>query len=215
MLYFAKKFPERVAGLVLIDSSSPEQINWFPAVYPVRSQSRSWQRITSIPRIPQNYPQGLQELGFHLMNTRKARRTLRFESMNFEISAQQVSAMGELPQIPLAVLSRGERAWPDTPQGERNETNWVRLQNNLARMAAGSRHVMASFSGHFIHLDQPFLVKEAIDAIAEKYQYQCQQRIQYANVPVYAQIKNEVKYMTNMISLAHTDAGLSKAGECL
>lgn len=213
MMYFAKEFPENVAGLALIDSSHPEQVDWFPAVYPELNQSRRKQRFVSIPRIPENYPQGLHELGFHLMNTRKARRALRFESMNFEISAQQVLGMGELPQVPLAVLTRGERAWPDTPEGETNETNWVRLQNNLARMVEGSTHVMASFSSHFIHLDQPLLVKEAIDEIAEK--FQCQQRIQPANVPVYAQIKNEVKHMTKMISLAVADVGLNKTVECI
>lgn len=162
MMYYAKAFPQEVAGLILIDSSHPDQTTWFPSVFPEMAYSRGRTRYVSFPNLPKNYPQDKKRLGYHLMNSRKARNALRFESMNFEISARQVSQMGELPDIPLIVLSRGERAWPDTPEGEKLETVWIRLQNDLARMSAISKHISADFSGHYIHLDQPLLVEDAI-----------------------------------------------------
>lgn len=165
MMYFTKAYPKDVAGLILIDSSHPDQAAWFPSVFPEMAYSRGRARYVSFPKLPENYPHEKKRLGYHLMSSRKATNALRFESMNFEISARQVAQMGSLPGIPLIVLSRGERAWPDTPEGEKLETIWTRLQNDLARMSEKSKHISADFSGHYIHLDQPLLVEDAIRSI--------------------------------------------------
>jgi pimeloyl-ACP methyl ester carboxylesterase len=39
---------------------------------------------------------------------------------------------------------------------------WVRLQGELAALSTDSRHITASRAGHYIHLDEPELVIEAI-----------------------------------------------------
>ncbi len=168
MMYFAKSFPEEVAGLVLIDSSHPQQADWFPSVYPDLPEGRRRTRYVSTAKLPNNYPQDYREIAYHLMSAKKARNALRFESMNFEISGHQVGRMGKLPEMPLVVLTRGERAWPKTQKGEKLETVWIRLQNELARMTEGSTHVTADLSGHYIHLDQPVLIKEAIFNIVDR-----------------------------------------------
>lgn len=168
MMYFSKSFPKEVAGLVLIDSSHPQQANWFPAVYPDLPEGRRRTRFVSTARLPNNYPYDHRELAYHLMSAKKARNALRFESMNFEISGNQVGRLGGLPQIPLVVLTRGERAWPMTKKGQILETVWTRLQNELARLSDGSTHVIADLSGHYIHLDQPVLIKEAILEVVKK-----------------------------------------------
>lgn len=168
MMYFAKTRPDDVAGMVLVDSSHPDQANWFPSVYPDKAANRRRARFISIPKLPANYPADYRTLAYHLMNARKARNALRFESMNFEISAQQVAAQGQFPDIPLVVLSRGERAWPKNHKGNEFETSWIRLQNKLARMSHNEVHVIANFSGHYIHLDQPYLVEDAIRSITEE-----------------------------------------------
>ena len=182
MMYFAKTFPDDVAGLLLIDSSHPEQANWFPSVFPDLPHGRRRSRFVSTPKLPANYPYDYRNTAYHLMNTSKARNALRFESMNFEISGNQVARKGSLPPIPLVVLTRGERAWPDTKEGEQLETAWVRLQNELARMSKISTHVVADFSGHFIHLDQPELVKDAIFEIVEKTACSKKQVVYYAEL---------------------------------
>ena len=168
MMYFANSFADEVAGLVLIDSSHPDQANWFPSVYPDLPHGRRRTRFVSSPKLPPNFPMGHREIAYHLMSAKKARNALRFESMNFEISGNQVGRIEEFPEIPLVILTRGERAWPKTPEGEKLETIWIRLQNELARLSGKSTHIVADFSGHFIHLDQPFLVEDAIRGIVEQ-----------------------------------------------
>ncbi len=181
MMYFAKVFPDEVEGLILIDSSHPDQANWFPAVYPDLPHGRRRSRFVSTPKLPAHFPADYRQTAYHLMSARKARNELRFESINFEISGSQVTRAGSLSgDIPLVVLTRGERAWPRTHQGEQFETVWVRLQNELARMSKNSIHVIADFSGHYIHLDQPLLVEDAIRSIIEKKPCKSQGRLIYA-----------------------------------
>ena len=192
MMYYAKTFPDEVKGLVLIDSSHPDQANWFPSVYPDLPHGRRRTRMVSTPKIPANYPIRYRETAYHLMNTRKARNAMRFESMNFEISGRQVSDSGTIPEIPLVILTRGERAWPRTQEGEKLETTWVRLQNELARMSGKSKHVIADFSGHFIHLDQPILVEDAIREIVEKVPCDGEPQNDNANIK-YAEFKQRAR----------------------
>ncbi len=168
MMYFSKAYPEEVVGLILIDSSHPEQANWFPRVFPDLPHSGRQARFISTPKLPANYPYEYKKIAYHLMRAKKARNALRYESMNFEISGKQVLSLGQLSNIPLVVLTRGERAWPKTTTGEQLETTWLRLQNQLARMSKRSSHVMADFSGHFIHLDQPSLVEQAIEIVVKQ-----------------------------------------------
>lgn len=168
MMYFSKVYPEEVVGLILIDSSHPDQANWFPSVFPDHPQSWRRARFISTPKLPTNYPYEYKNIAYHLMSAKKARNALRYESMNFEISGKQVLSLGQLTDIPLVVLTRGERAWPQTATGEQLETTWLRLQNQLARMSKKSSHVMANFSGHFIHLDQPSLIKQAIEGVIKQ-----------------------------------------------
>lgn len=182
MMYFAKTFPDDVAGLVLIDSSHPDQANWFPSVYPDLPHGRRRTRFVSTPKLPPNYPGAHRETAYHLMNAKKARNAMRFESLNFEISGSQVGRIETFPEIPLAILTRGERAWPKTPEGEKLETAWIRLQNELARLSVKSTHVIADYSGHFIHLDQPVLVEDAIRGIVEPSPCAAEPRVIYAEI---------------------------------
>lgn len=165
MMYFTKVHPEEVKGLILVDSSHPDQTAWMPTVFPTSASARGRTRFVSSPKLPKNYPYEQRILGFHLMNATKARNALRFESMNFEISAKQVMQLGPMPDVPLIVLTRGEQAWPDTREGKDRENLWSRLQSDLARMAPHSQHVYADYSGHYIHLDQPLLVEKAIRSV--------------------------------------------------
>ena len=67
-----------------------------------------------------------------------------------------------LAAMPLVVLTRGKRVWPAGPHGDALEALWLTLQSELAAQSPVSAHLLASASGHQIHLDQPDLVAFAI-----------------------------------------------------
>jgi len=66
-------------------------------------------------------------------------------------SAAQAAAASSLRDLPLVVLSGGHHAAP--------YSDW---QRDLAQLSSRGRHVVASDSGHWIHLDNPELVTGAI-----------------------------------------------------
>ena len=71
-------------------------------------------------------------------------------------SAQQAAALGDLPRIPVTILSAGNC----TP-GQLAE------RDAIAGQSPRGKHVVVLNSGHWIHLDQPEVVLEAIRAMVE------------------------------------------------
>jgi pimeloyl-ACP methyl ester carboxylesterase len=67
------------------------------------------------------------------------------------VSAAQAAAVGSLGDLPLVVLSADHRTAP-----------YAEWQRDLAQLSSHGRHLVASNSGHWIHLDHPELVTGAI-----------------------------------------------------
>src|SRR5260370_3891440 len=67
------------------------------------------------------------------------------------VSAAQAAAVSSLRDLPLVVLSGDHHTVP--------HADW---QRDLAQLSSCGRHVVASDSGHWIHLDHPELVTQAI-----------------------------------------------------
>lgn len=67
------------------------------------------------------------------------------------VSAAQAAAVSSLGDLPLVVLSADHHA--------ASSTDWLR---DLAQLSSRGRHLVASDSGHWIHLDHPELVTKAI-----------------------------------------------------
>ena len=71
-------------------------------------------------------------------------------------SAEQAAALGDLPRIPVMILSAGN----STP-------SQLAERDAMARRSAHGKHVVVPDSGHWIHLDQPEVVLQAIREMVE------------------------------------------------
>lgn len=170
MEYFAATHPGQTAGLVLVDASHPDQVERLPAL---PAQSENQHRGTLItffdPRaIYTHFPKHMWFVMGALMASGKALATQRREFTDFAVSAAQVKSVGPLPQVPLVVISRGRRVWPETPMGDALERAWAELQADLAASVPGGRQIRANRSGHLVHLDQPELVAGAVREILQE-----------------------------------------------
>jgi len=183
MEYFAATHPKQVAGLVLVDASHPDQAQRLPAL--PADTDRSGTLVTYFdPREMQaHFPEDTWVAMGALMGSSKAMTTQRREFANFAVSAAQVRMAGALPQVPLVVISRGRRVWPETPMGDALERAWADLQADLAASIPGGRQIRAERSGHLVHLDQPELVA---GAVREVLQQACQLQVAGAPDPVRA-----------------------------
>jgi len=172
--YFAAAYPERTAGLVLVDASHPEQAERIPRVgVPqtvnrlVYRQEASILRMVRMSQSPlkghlRHYPREMREQVWSLVTSGKAIAAQRLESRGFNRSAREVSAIALPPGLPLAVVSRGRRVWAETPLGDAREAVWDEMQRELADLSGDSRRWIAERSGHMVHLEQPGKVAEAV-----------------------------------------------------
>ncbi|MGD9600432.1 MAG: alpha/beta fold hydrolase [Gammaproteobacteria bacterium] len=169
---FARRYAYLVAGLVLIDSSHPEQVERFQAPpYGVKTAPSSRFGLVQFGEMPPLHPNLSRQarlLTLYQHKHWKPRRAISYELLGFRDSAREVRSARNLPDVPLVVLTRGRRAWPATPQGDLLEQLWIDLQSELAAGSPEAAHLLVRGSGHMIHLEQPdmvaFGIALAIDA---------------------------------------------------
>lgn len=164
MQYFAKMYPADVAAVVLVDSSHPEQAERISNV-PIRESRPDRPRIVTTlvdTSIVQKYPEDVRGLALQALASRKAIVTRQRELANFDFSGSEVQFAGSFPPVPLVVITRGMRVWPDDPLGNAREAQWSSLQAELVQLSPSGRQVIAPGSGHMVHLDEPELVAEVI-----------------------------------------------------
>lgn len=168
--YFTGLVPYQVAGMVLVESSHPEQIERLPDVHIRREHqiptlyrpvvTRVNQRV--MRQLLEKYPEHMHGTVAMLMSSRRALHASRQESAVFALSAAEVTQI-PLPQdMPLVVVSRGLQEWESTPLGTAREHSWRKMQAELVNLTRRSRQIIANYSGHQVHLDQPEVVVAAV-----------------------------------------------------
>jgi pimeloyl-ACP methyl ester carboxylesterase len=159
---FAFEYPERTAGLVLVDSSHEGQSAGFstPAFAPLVP----WAGSLGVLRVlgvmsgtPDRVPEDVRRF-----QQATAYRTARFQAMHDELmaipeSAAQVRASRSHPlTAPLIAVASGRNSSRDK--------QWDGFQRDLATLSSRGCHIIADKAGHLVSRDNPDLVTEAIRA---------------------------------------------------
>ena len=161
--YFAAKFPENVAGLVLVDSSHPEQIYRLSAL---DNQGKKPLITGRDANAPADFSE-FERKWYFLNSSRKATFAQMAELKYFKQSAYQVKHSGPLKDIPIAVLSRGIAQLPEL-NGVSLENEWLDMQKDLLNLSKNSWHSIIVNSGHNIHEEAPAKIIENILEVIEK-----------------------------------------------
>ncbi len=187
---FAKKYPEEVAGVILLDARH-EAINskMPPAWKKLEASGKGMYRFMLLasrlgllnvlgklmgekaaPPIVMKTPSEIRttylEVGF---------QPKYFQSNLDELAAsresdKQLSVSGSLGNIPLIVLRHGIPdlfAGMPVEQAKQAEIVWQELQAELANLSSNSQMIVAEKSGHGIQIDQPRLVVDAVLQMVE------------------------------------------------
>ena len=189
MRIYAHTYPEEVMGLVLVDSYRFTQMEKYPqvtgkgkALIPLSLQLLNLWIASGIPamnpsllpaldlaKLPADRLETYQDL---LAADPKAAKEAQAELASLETSSQQEKEANiqSLGDIPLIVLSHGYlESRPLDPLGEEEhkeyEVFWRTDQAVLASLSPQGRLVIATESGHYIHLDEPELVIEAVEEV--------------------------------------------------
>jgi pimeloyl-ACP methyl ester carboxylesterase len=143
--------PNEIAGMVLVDSWQED--------LPVILGPVGWAAYVDLATPP---PPGLE-------------RYAGLELVDFPAASARMieAARAEpLPPLPLFVISRAKPAQlpPDVPPAfspEAFEAAWREGQARLAALLPDARHEIATESAHYVQIDQPALVVDAIRAVVE------------------------------------------------
>jgi pimeloyl-ACP methyl ester carboxylesterase len=173
---FASFYRNEVAGMVLVDSSHPEQERRFPSA--LNDMDKTWVREQEF--LAYSMPFGIPRLlGFcdtdptvraADCNFHSAREGLAALKM-FPESAVEAATAGSLGDLPLAVLTHDpDKPQPDLPTDLEKPVNdaWQQMQEELAHLSTRSTHVIAKNSGHYIQFDRPELVIEAVRNVVDQ-----------------------------------------------
>lgn len=148
---YAAEYAGDVAGVVLLDSSHPDQVKRFLGVLPPRRAGEN---------------EALRDL----------RRDLHFddlpnpEGVDWTASSDETRVAGPLGDTLLIVVTAGQdEGPPELPAQVRRgiQHAWLEMQDDLARLSTDKVHVIAVHSPHYVmsNLGQPELVIRAIRAV--------------------------------------------------
>jgi pimeloyl-ACP methyl ester carboxylesterase len=173
---YASLYREEVAGMVLVDASHPEQQRRFPPA--LNDLDATWVREQEFLEF--TMPFGLPRLlGFCSNDAEVRAAECDFHNVHESVaelkfvaeSAAQTSTTGSLGEMPLTVLS----ADPNSPQYDLPEDlvkpandAWQQMQKELAQLSTRGTQVVAKDSGHYIQLDRPDVVIEAVRKVVEE-----------------------------------------------
>lgn len=192
---YAHQYPDEVVGMVLVDTWQEEQDVRLPEAFTEASQRFTAQmaQFLLVPRVvnsigllassPQDYPdeylpqlpEATKEVykGVILSDTRYfetvAEHYASWDANTAEARAMQITPLGD---IPLVVLTQGDFTVPDAyglsaEEVQQSEAAWYEMQAELAALSSNGKQVIAEQSGHYIQLDQPELVIDAIREVVE------------------------------------------------
>lgn len=188
---FAYKYPDEVVGMVLVDASHEEQEFRFPDTITSLNQKGRKQTIGLLNLVrPLNsvglltpilkrysdvllgtMPKNIREMGLAVALTDKFLETVVDETEaledNFaEVREAQIITLGEIPLIVLTAVDQFDALEGQVSAEDIKQLKIVayKLQTELSELSSKGRLVLVEESGHFIQVDRPDVV---IDAIRE------------------------------------------------
>jgi pimeloyl-ACP methyl ester carboxylesterase len=172
---YASRYPDEVAGMVLVDPqfyNSPSYVD--PELQTAFAEARPspglslWSKILAtigVTRLPYTFggePDERSAISTHAKDTYETMDEL---SSLEESAKERRAATVSLGDKPLMVLSAGAREFPGFSQEQSDQINeaWTKSEADLTtQVSQNSEQIIAEDSGHYIHLEQPDLVIDAI-----------------------------------------------------
>ncbi|MGD9891960.1 MAG: alpha/beta fold hydrolase [Dehalococcoidia bacterium] len=154
---YAATYPDEVVGLVEVDA-------WYEGLKDLLSPA-DWEAYVRL-----NFTVPLELAG----NPEFAALGFAYETLDFAAASEvmrRTAAARPLPPMPLAVLSHGqpfglsEEALGFSPDAL--EEAWSAAQHELAALVPDTDHVIATDGSHYIQLEEPELVIDAIRAVVD------------------------------------------------
>lgn len=184
--HYAKMYPYKLKGIMLIDSTSFNFEQLYMLDTPVMNSLISIDRmVESNINASKKSKEELKQENKNIISSYKNRisdvdmksveefftsptlhKTIAEEFENWEIDAKDIKSIPKFPNIPLIVIARdnkvAEREWVkyDIPQKEAilYENEWRKLQIELSKLSDEGRLIIAENSDHEVYKDRPDVI---------------------------------------------------------
>jgi len=188
---FTNLYPEKVAGLVLIDPSHEQQIN--PKQLPPPPEDIQPNRFLDLVRVrlgitrlqlllsnqtitPQQFPESIQDIWLAKLSTTKQTKTSLDESYNIDDNLKNIASMDDhVGDKPLIVIMGAKLQGLEKLGYSEEWVEWDRkfrefmntLNKDFADKAPKGKYMIAEESGHMIPWQQPTIIVEAVREMVE------------------------------------------------
>ena len=176
---YTSEHPDKVVGLVLVDSADKQQNQRLGTLTKKDDEDDDRARRRNIVLMPLGIPRILGwcadvDAGdppqvksilptLTALTCRKtAFETARYEWDGFRNGDREVDSLGDLP---LAVISHDPAKWSSPDNVAKIQVIWDQMQDELTRLSSNSYRVVATGSDHYIHVERPELVIQAVRAV--------------------------------------------------
>jgi pimeloyl-ACP methyl ester carboxylesterase len=175
---FYHQFPNRVKGLVLVDSPHEQstlrmppqpgnQANFDSLMRKYYQAQVGWIRLSG--QVEEMFaqsplPPGDRQRLIAIYEKTHTYRTLVDEGVGLEQDLARAVAPPKLGDIPLVVIAEGK---PRHPYMIENLALWHELQRELAALSTDGKLVIAANSAHFIHRTEPELIVNAVNEVVD------------------------------------------------
>jgi pimeloyl-ACP methyl ester carboxylesterase len=172
---FASQYPQEVVGIILVDGSPEGQREYFQKAMTFRERfvdEAQWQiyrlrpflariGILRLRKQPNGYikalPEEIKPIATAIGLQSKAYDWVWSEAPCIDATNEEVKRSILPDHIQSTILTAGK----SIPMEEK-QVIWLELQKNLASRMPNCSHTLVEESGHFIHLEKPEKVIEAI-----------------------------------------------------
>lgn len=151
------------ASLMLLSGGSPAVPQRFSRLLGRRAMALLERMVSEVQKLP---PEVLPAVQAHWSHPKAFRGMWEHLASMPECSAALASGEDSFGNIPVVVFSAGAR-----------DARWREADGRLASASSNGRHIISPQSGHWVHLDEPRLVVDAIHDVIRRY------RDAYSNGP--------------------------------
>lgn len=177
--FFVKKYPEDVAGVILVDSQYPSDEKYLtPELYKMVNQGlpSGFLKFANTFGLARLMFKGMfpDEEKYKYQNSimpaliHKSAYAVLEEQDNMESIKKESAKITSFGSIPLTVITAGDKNRFDSfikDEKFRAEmlNTWDKMQKDLLNLSTNSKQVKALKSGHYINQDQPEIIENAIN----------------------------------------------------
>ncbi|KAA0563774.1 alpha/beta fold hydrolase [Bacillus sp. CH30_1T] len=193
--HFAKVYPEKVAGVILVDSTSVELKELEKLDLPVLNQdtdelwiekcldysTKDKQKLLetikpSLNKKQRQFPKAIQQKILDFQVNPSLYKAMASEIKEWTKDAEVIMSLGAFPDLPLTVIGRDKEFTIESesnngvPEWElrKFEAKWEDLITNQRKLSSKGELIFAGNSGHSVFLDRPDVVIDCVHKLVQR-----------------------------------------------